>query len=87
MCDEDDEEVVVFECAASLAMSAFPNFDEIRRTGKLCDVVLVADGLRFSAHRVVLAATIPYFRAMFTAEMAECQQKEVHLQGGIIVES
>lgn len=80
MCDEDDEEVVVFECAASLAMSAFPNFDEIRRTGKLCDVVLVADGLRFSAHRVVLAATIPYFRAMFTAEMAECQQKEVHLQ-------
>uniref|UniRef100_F1KWQ3 Kelch-like protein 18 n=1 Tax=Ascaris suum TaxID=6253 RepID=F1KWQ3_ASCSU len=80
MCDEDDEEAVVFECGASLAASAFPNFDEIRRAGKLCDVVLTASGFRFSAHRVVLAATIPYFRAMFTAEMAECQQKEVHLQ-------
>lgn len=80
MCDEDDEESVVFECAEILATSAFPNFDEIRRSGKLCDVVLVAGGLRFSAHRVVLAATIPYFRAMFTADMAECQQKEVHLQ-------
>ncbi|KHN79654.1 Kelch-like protein 18 [Toxocara canis] len=45
MCDEDDEEAVVFECGASLAASAFPNFDEIRRAGKLCDIVLIANGL------------------------------------------
>ncbi|VDN34034.1 unnamed protein product [Gongylonema pulchrum] len=46
MCDEDDDEVLVFECGASLAASAFPNFEEIRRSGKLCDVVLVAGTLR-----------------------------------------
>uniref|UniRef100_A0A915Q811 BTB domain-containing protein n=1 Tax=Setaria digitata TaxID=48799 RepID=A0A915Q811_9BILA len=80
MCDEDDDEVVVFECGASLAAIAFPNFDEIRRAGKLCDVVLVVDSVRFSAHRIVLAATIPYFRAMFTADMAESQQEEIHLK-------
>lgn len=36
---------------------------------------------RFSAHRIVLAATIPYFRAMFTTDMAESQQEEIHLKG------
>ncbi|VDK73427.1 unnamed protein product [Onchocerca ochengi] len=81
MCDEDDNEVMVFDCGASLAANAFPNFEEIRRAGKLCDVVLVVENVRFSAHRIVLAATIPYFRAMFTADMAESQQEEIHLKG------
>ncbi|EJW79909.1 kelch domain-containing protein family protein, partial [Wuchereria bancrofti] len=80
MCDEDDDEVMVFECGASLAANAFPNFEEIRRAGKLCDVILVVGNVRFSAHRIVLAATIPYFRAMFTADMAESQQEEIHLK-------
>ncbi|KAM3723119.1 Kelch-like protein [Dirofilaria immitis] len=80
MCDEDDDEVMVFECGASLAANAFPNFEEIRRAGKLCDVVLVVGDVRFSAHRIVLAATIPYFRAMFTADMAESQQEEIYLK-------
>lgn len=79
MCDEDDDEFIMFDSGASLATTAFPNFEEIRRSGKLCDVVLIAGGLRFSAHRVVLAATIPYFRAMFTTEMAECQKEDIEL--------
>ncbi|VDN51006.1 unnamed protein product [Dracunculus medinensis] len=80
MCDEDDDEVLLFECGASLAANAFSKFEEIRRSGKLCDVIIVASGVKFSAHRIVLAATIPYFRAMFTAEMAECQQNEICLK-------
>ncbi|VDM96613.1 unnamed protein product [Thelazia callipaeda] len=80
MCEEDDEKVVVFECGASLAANAFPNFEEIRRAGKLCDVVLTAGSLRFSAHRIVLAAAIPYFRAMFMADMIETHQEEIHLK-------
>lgn len=33
--------------------------------GKLCDITLMAQGEKFSAHRIVLAASIPYFNAMF----------------------
>lgn len=47
MCDEDDGEGMVYECGASLAANAFPNFEEIRRAGKLCDVILVAGSVRF----------------------------------------
>uniref|UniRef100_A0A914XJ89 BTB domain-containing protein n=1 Tax=Plectus sambesii TaxID=2011161 RepID=A0A914XJ89_9BILA len=79
LCDEDDE-VQYFE-EASLASDAFPKFEEIRRLGKLCDVTLVVDDHRFSAHRVVLAATVPYFRAMFTSAMVEVQQNEINMHG------
>ncbi|XP_062305757.1 kelch-like protein 33 [Osmerus eperlanus] len=39
-----------------------------------CDVVLDVDGTPFYAHRVVLAASSDYFRAMFTSGMKESQQ-------------
>lgn len=35
----------------------------------------------FSAHRVVLAATIPYFHAMFLNNMVESKLSEITLQG------
>lgn len=34
----------------------------------------------FSAHRIVLAATIPYFYAMFTNNMAESRIKEITMK-------
>ena len=51
---------------ADLANSAFPVFEEIRKQGKLCDVTIKVDDKLFSAHRIVLCATIPYFNSMFT---------------------
>ncbi|NXW38390.1 KLH18 protein, partial [Phaetusa simplex] len=54
---------------------------EIRRQGKLCDVTLKVGDHKFSAHRIVLAASIPYFHAMFTNDMMECKQDEIVMQG------
>lgn len=63
-----------------LFSSAFPCMEEIRRQGKLCDVLIKVDGQQFSAHKIVLAATIPYFHAMFTNDMIESRNKEIELK-------
>uniref|UniRef100_A0A8C4NED3 Kelch-like family member 32 n=1 Tax=Eptatretus burgeri TaxID=7764 RepID=A0A8C4NED3_EPTBU len=55
-----------------------------RRSGCLCDVVLVAGDnppQRFQAHRAVLAACSDYFRAMFSLSMMESGAQEVTLKG------
>lgn len=52
-----------------------------------CDVNLLiqdAEGqpiLAITAHRLVLAASIPYFRAMFKSDMQEAAQRDVTLHG------
>lgn len=66
---------------ADLANSAFPVFEEIRKQGKLCDVTIKVDDKLFSAHRIVLCATIPYFNSMFTIDMVESRQREVEVRG------
>ncbi|KAG0712145.1 Kelch-like protein 10 [Chionoecetes opilio] len=53
----------------------------LRCKGLLLDVTLVAGGQAFTAHRVVLASCSDYFRAMFTDEMRERRQAEIHLNG------
>ena len=41
--------------------SLWPELDGLRREGLLCDVRIRVGTAVFSAHRVVLAAAIPYF--------------------------
>ncbi|KAM7537571.1 hypothetical protein Aperf_G00000064528 [Anoplocephala perfoliata] len=76
----------------NLIRNSFPNFEQIRRKGKLCDVTLIvgfsiltqscqADEQKFSAHKIVLAATIPFFDAMFLGGMSEATKREITLQG------
>ena len=55
--------------------------DGLRLRKQLCDVSLVVEEERFEAHRVVLAAHSPYFLAMFTGAMAECQKGEIEIHG------
>ena len=46
--------------------AAFTVFKELREQRQLCDVTIRVGDHDFVAHRVVLAATSPYFRGMFT---------------------
>lgn len=51
--------------------------EALRQCEELCDVVIKVGSKTIAAHRVVLAACSPYFRAMFTGEMAESRQSEI----------
>ena len=48
-------------------------------SGELVDVTIVVLNESFHCHRNVLAATSPYFRAMFTSSLNESKQTEIHL--------
>eukprot|EP00058_Branchiostoma_floridae_P001008 XP_002586496.1 hypothetical protein BRAFLDRAFT_75135 [Branchiostoma floridae] len=53
---------------------------DLQKNRVLQDVVIEVEGRRFPCHRLVLSAASPYFRAMFTSDMAESRQKTVVLQ-------
>lgn len=48
--------------------NGFKSLQALRSDQHLFDVKLEVDGLTMSAHKLVLAAISPYFRAMFTGE-------------------
>jgi len=75
----DCEESTIFH-QKDLPNGGFSAMEDIRRQGKLCDVTLKIDDHSFHAHRVVLAATIPYFRAMFTHDMVESKQADITMR-------
>jgi len=75
----DSSESTVFY-QKDLPNQGFPMMESIRREGKLCDVTLVVGEHSIRAHRIVLAANIPYFRAMFTHDMAESRQSDITMR-------
>ena len=62
------------------------SISDLWRQRALCDIKLMvedAEGkpkVSVPAHRIVLAASVPYFRAMFTSEMQESAKDEVRLR-------
>lgn len=54
--------------------------DSLRARNELCDAVIKVGSKSFNCHKVVLSACCPYFRAMFTREMAESKKREITLQ-------
>jgi len=55
-------------------------FASLREQEELCDVTLCLGNARISAHRIVLAGSSPYFRAMFTNGLMESRQGEIVMQ-------
>ncbi|CAJ0941651.1 unnamed protein product, partial [Mesorhabditis belari] len=77
--EEQDEHLVKHN--ASHFIKAFQQLNELRRDGAFCDVCLItSESRRISVHKLVLAATIPYFRAMFSVDMMEASSPEIHLR-------
>ena len=76
----DGQDCVVFS-QNDLPNNAFPLMEDIRRQGQMIDVsIIVGDKKhKIEAHKLVLAATIPYFHAMFTHNMVESKQNEIVL--------
>ncbi|XP_038076365.1 kelch-like protein 10 [Patiria miniata] len=62
-----------------VSYNAFSVFDELRKNGQLCDVVLRCENQDFPSHRNILAACSPYFRALFTNGMHETQERVVNI--------
>lgn len=55
------------------------NMNDLRENQRFCDIEIVCAGKHIKAHRVILAASSPYFHAMFTAELLEKQKPCVEL--------
>ncbi|XP_072223218.1 kelch repeat and BTB domain-containing protein 12-like [Leuresthes tenuis] len=54
--------------------------ERMRAAKELTDVVLLAEGIPFPCHKVVLSAFSPYFQAMFTCGLRETRGGEVPLR-------
>ncbi|CAF3023750.1 unnamed protein product [Rotaria sp. Silwood2] len=53
------------------------NLNLLRKQKELCDVILIIGQSQIPAHRAVLSACSPYFKAMFTGELAESRKTEI----------
>lgn len=74
-----DKQVLVYH-PDDHTCDAFSCLTEMRRTSKLCDVVVKVGSFTLNAHRVILAACSPYFHAMFSSENLESRKGEVHFK-------
>ncbi|XP_043247543.1 kelch-like protein diablo isoform X2 [Amphibalanus amphitrite] len=54
--------------------------NELRDDAVFCDVIIRVGEQTFPAHKCVLAAFSPYFKAMFTSQLKECHDREVTLK-------
>lgn len=55
--------------------------NDLRINAELCDIVLKVEAQEVHAHRALLSANSPYFRAMFTRNYSEASQDVVELHG------
>lgn len=66
---------------SSFPKEALDMMNMMRRHQKLCDVEIRVENDTFHAHKIVLAAASPYFRAMFTSGLKESEMSVINIQG------
>ena len=54
--------------------------NSMRKNTELCDVNLVVENTTITAHRAILAASSPYFRAMFLSGFSEVNEECIELK-------
>lgn len=67
--------------AETYGSEVIKSLSNLRETGDLCDFTLHSDGRSFRVHKVLLAATSDYFRAMLCGGMRESTENRVELKG------
>uniref|UniRef100_A0A3P9IWW4 Intracisternal A particle-promoted polypeptide n=1 Tax=Oryzias latipes TaxID=8090 RepID=A0A3P9IWW4_ORYLA len=73
-----DQAVLASDCHARLMLA---QMNKLRLRTDFCDVGLNVGGRVFRVHRLVLAASSPYFSALFSGGMKEADKDEVHIIG------
>lgn len=68
-------------CMSNYAKEALKMMFLMRSHHMLTDVVLEVEMELFHAHKIVLSSASPYFKAMFTGGLKECEMQRVKLQG------
>lgn len=76
---KDDDDMTF--CMSNYAKEALKMMFLMRSHQMLTDVILEVKQELFPAHKVVLCAASPYFKAMFTGGLKESEMKRVQLQG------
>uniref|UniRef100_A0A3P8SE04 Kelch repeat and BTB domain containing 12 n=1 Tax=Amphiprion percula TaxID=161767 RepID=A0A3P8SE04_AMPPE len=68
------------DCKTKHGSLLLKQLERMRAAEELTDVVLLAEGIPFHCHKVVLSAFSPYFQAMFTCGLKETRGGEVPLR-------
>lgn len=55
--------------------------NEMRLNNEQCDIMLRVESDQLAAHKLILSANSPYFRAMFSSSYCEATQSTVEIQG------
>ena len=78
--DYPESEIFSHSSRPDILQSILKSLQELKKQQLLCDVTLVAGGREVKAHKIMLAATTPYFSAMFTNSFMEtgCSTIELH---------